>query len=440
MFLIPSHKNPLRQIKRLDRGWTILVRIRPLGGRKMARHSWTRARSGIRYREHPTRKHGVLPDRYYTLYYKVDGRMVQEALGWASDGWTLKAAEAELAELKQNQRRGLGPRTLKEKRAVQEAERRAKEAQALTVAEFWEKDYVHNLKARTKESSSDREIREFRLRIKPIIGNKELRTLTNADVERIIDKMKADHLSPRSQEYLRGTISRLWKHAALRKLVKAGDNPATGVKLPKVNNTRLRVLSGPEFKSILDHLAGLEISDHDLTIFCALTGCRFSEAARLKWEHIDFSRSRSLFPETKNRESREVHLADPIIEMLHRRGPGSPGMHVFLNGKGEPYTEPPWKFRTVVEALELNKERDKRDRVSFHTLRHTAATIAARQGTPLKDLQEMFGWKTPSMVFRYAKGDEAVQKQAVEGIAQALTGEPAKVLPLRRKKKVPHDS
>jgi len=212
------------------------------------------------------------------------------------------------------------------------------------------------------------------------------------------------------------------------------------VKLPKVNNTRLRVLSGPEFKSILDHLAGLEISDHDLTIFCALTGCRFSEAARLKWEHIDFSRSRSLFPETKNRESREVHLADPIIEMLHRRGPGSPGMHVFLNGKGEPYTEPPWKFRTVVEALELNKERDKRDRVSFHTLRHTAATIAARQGTPLKDLQEMFGWKTPSMVFRYAKGDEAVQKQAVEGIAQALTGEPAKVLPLRRKKKVPHDS
>jgi integrase len=86
-----------------------------------------------------------------------------------------------------------------------------------------------------------------------------------------------------------------------------------------------------------------------------------------------------------------------------------------------------------VDSLKLNEGRGKRDRVSFHTLRHTAATFAARRGTPVKDLQLLFGWKTPSMVFRYAHGDEAIQRQAVEGVAQALLGEPAKVIPLVRK-------
>jgi hypothetical protein len=48
-------------------------------------------------------------------------------------------------------------------------------------------------------------------------------------------------------------------------------------------------------------------------------------------------------------------------------------------------------------------------------------------------MQVVFGWKTPSMVFRYAKGSEDVQRQAMQGIAQALTGEMGKVLPMIKK-------
>lgn len=54
-------------------------------------------------------------------------------------------------------------------------------------------------------------------------------------------------------------------------------------------------------------------------------------------------------------------------------------------------------------------------------------------GVPVKDMQVVFGWKTPSMVFRYAKGSEDVQRQAMQGIAQALTGEMGKVLPMIKK-------
>jgi len=36
---------------------------------------------GVRYREHPTRKHGIRKDRYFALHYKVNGRVVDEEVG-----------------------------------------------------------------------------------------------------------------------------------------------------------------------------------------------------------------------------------------------------------------------------------------------------------------------------------------------------------------------
>ena len=35
---------------------------------------------GVRFYEHPTRKHGVRKDRYFTIYYRVDGKRREEAL------------------------------------------------------------------------------------------------------------------------------------------------------------------------------------------------------------------------------------------------------------------------------------------------------------------------------------------------------------------------
>jgi len=61
---------------------------------------------GIRYREHPTRKHGVPRhlDRYYVIRLAVDGIMRQEALGWESEGITLEKARLELAKLREARR------------------------------------------------------------------------------------------------------------------------------------------------------------------------------------------------------------------------------------------------------------------------------------------------------------------------------------------------
>lgn len=386
---------------------------------------------GVRYYEHETRKHGLRKDRYYSIRYQVSGKRREEGLGWSSEGMTEKKAVTELVRLQENNRRGEGPRTRQESRAENDRQQARQFAEGLTLADFWEQDYIHHLKARlTKKSSWEKEVAHFTNRIKPVMGSKPLKEITPEDAELMLERMKAEGLTPRTRQYAIGTLFRIWKHAARRKLVKAGDNPAAGVQIETVNNARTRVLTPAQLKDILDILLVIDPAAHDITMFCAYVGCRFSDAARLTWEHVDLTRGAALFPDTKNKETREVFLVPALLTMLERRGHGGAGESVFKRQSGLSYKETTRSFSKAVAQLELNEGRGKRDRATFHTLRHTAATLAARRGVPVKDMQILFGWKTPAMVFRYAKGDEDTQRRAMQGLAQSLTAEPAKVVPL----------
>ena len=109
--------------------------------------TWIYAGSGLRYREHKTRKYGPKPDRYWCLKYKLDGRDITEAVGWWSEDVSKAKCLEIMAELRRNQRTGRGPRTWRELKAAEKAqaaaslavEENAKEAalkSSLTLAEF----------------------------------------------------------------------------------------------------------------------------------------------------------------------------------------------------------------------------------------------------------------------------------------------------------------
>ena len=131
---------------------------------------------GVRYRQHPTRKHGVRFDRYFSVYYRLNGKVVEEGLGWAKDGWTAQKAAGELAKLKEAQRLGQGGQTLSEKRGAEqvrrEREQRRKEQEqkdALTFGQVFEGAYIEEAD-RTKDKVSCRRERElYRLYIQSII-------------------------------------------------------------------------------------------------------------------------------------------------------------------------------------------------------------------------------------------------------------------------------
>src|SRR3981081_1093029 len=107
---------------------------------------WLTITPGIRARDHATRRHGVRLDRYFTLRFSVDGHQVEEALGWASEGWTLARVQEELGKLREAKRTGEGPATLRERsQAMRLSERKKAEAEdrrrrlEKTVSDLWER-------------------------------------------------------------------------------------------------------------------------------------------------------------------------------------------------------------------------------------------------------------------------------------------------------------
>ena len=92
---------------------------------------------GVLFRDHKTRKHGVKKDRYFVIYYRFNGKNHQEAVGWASDGWSAKKARDVLAELKRNQRRGEPPFTLREREELIKQKEVERAQEEMTVASLF---------------------------------------------------------------------------------------------------------------------------------------------------------------------------------------------------------------------------------------------------------------------------------------------------------------
>lgn len=399
---------------------------------------WTKTQyPGVRFREHQNRKHGVKFDRYFVLHYKVAGEVKDEALGWASEGMTAEKAFMRLQELKANQKEGKGPSTLREQREENKATRKAEqvrqkaeiEAQK-TLAEYWVESYYPAAQLLKKQCSWSKEELHFRKWINPLLGDLPMRSIGLKQWDELVKSLSAAGLSPRSKEYITGTLRRILKHGYDRRMV--DDPPPTGKRVGisgPGNNRRLRVISHEEERAIMDALAANDVHAWRATRFAFLTGCRASECFDLTWSGVNFSLGRITFPETKNRDVRTIPLTPQVQQLFGGVRPGAPDQRVFVKQNGEPYLQAPSAFRTVVDHLGLNEGRSKRDRIVFHSIRHTVATRLAQRLGP-RDLMDVMGWRTVQMAMRYVHGNQAAKVAALELLG--VVPETGKVLPFEK--------
>src|ERR1700719_3387997 len=146
---------------------------------------WKTVSPGIRVRDHASRRHGVRLDRYFTLRFSADGRQVEEALGWASEGWTLARAPEELGKLREAKRTSEGPATLRERvRANRSAEREQAETEARrqrlekTVADLWDRYGKEVMAVENKPRTVAEKTRLWKQRIKPALAHLKVREVT----------------------------------------------------------------------------------------------------------------------------------------------------------------------------------------------------------------------------------------------------------------------
>lgn len=391
---------------------------------------------GVRYRVDPTRKHGVGYDKYFVLNHRNGDKVLNEPLGWASEGWTEEKAGLIMAELKQNKREGIGPRSLREKREREASQKRAEEdarreeaAKSRTLSEYWTETYLPVAQRSKKQSSCAKEEQHFNRWIAPIMGDMPLQSICLKQWDELVKTLSAAGLSARMKEYVTGTLRRILRHAYDRRMV--DDAPPTGKRVGITgpgNNRRLRVISHEEEEAIMEQLGTLDGWAWRITRFAFLTGCRASEAFNLTWANVDFTRGKIVFLDTKNRDSREIPITQPLQDLFDTLTPGAPRERVFPKSDGTAYSQAPSAFQTAVERLGLNEDRTRLDRVVFHSIRHTVATRLAARLRP-RDLMDVMGWRTVQMAMRYVHGNEDAKEKAL-----SMLGTPprsGKILPFQ---------
>lgn len=155
-----------------------------------------------------------------------------------------------------------------------------------------------------------------------------------------------------------------------------------------------------------------------LVIFLLYTGARIGEALWLDWRNISLDRAHVDFIDTKNGTSRGVPLHYRVIEVL-KAMPHSTGC-IFLKPDGTIYRPLDDDDPNDVSAGDRIKtgfqgavKRAGLTDFTPHGCRHTWATWHYQANRDLGALQKLGGWKTLSMVLRYAHTNVAEHKATI---------------------------
>jgi integrase len=341
-------------------------------------------------------------DRYFAIRYQAAGIRKEEGLGWESDGWTLEKAVSTLIALKEANKKGEGPTRLSEKREESKARKAKEKADTVTFKDIFDKYYYPQAKVEKVLKSHKREKSLYDCWIEPVIGELPLKKIAPIHLERVKKNMRDADLSARSIQYCLAVIRQVFNYA-YRNGMHTGDNPVKKVKSPKVDNRRIRFLSGSEVALLLKALKKENQEVWEMALISLHTGMRASEIFRLRWIDIDTDNGIITAKDTKNTRTRHTYMTSGVKKILKSKTLGAADDLIYPGLDGSERREVPETFRTVVSNLNFNKGiKDRRDRVVFHTLRHTYASWLVQNGENLYVVKERLGHSTMAMTERYS--------------------------------------
>ena len=267
--------------------------------------------------------------------------------------------------------------------------------------------------------------------------------LSPAHVARMLDELvvkptsRGEPRAPKTVADVRTTLVRAFGQAQRWGLL--SRNPAALVDPPHVPETEIIPLSLEEAWALLDAVAGHRLES--LYTVAIAHGIRMSEAIGAQWSYVDLESgtfevwptlTRTMEGEvveggTKNRRRRRFVLTATAVEQLRLHKHRLAEERLAL---GDAWTVSdlvwpsqvgtPLGHRALLRHLHSACARAGIRRVSFHTLRHSAATLLLAQGVDSRVVMEILGHTSPTMMRRYQHVVDELKHDAAAGMDTAL--------------------
>lgn len=345
---------------------------------------------GVYVREHATRRHNGKPDRCFEITFKTStGKKIWEKVGWASEGYSAAMAVHVRGERLRAIRHG-DELPLKKK------------AEEITFQELWKKYHEWALANR---KSFVAEANRYEKHIRPTLANLPLSQVSPLLLDTLKNNLVRDGYSSQTVKHVLVLVRQVVNKGIVWGLYD-GRNPIGQVKLPQPNNKRERFLTPEEARVLFEELGRVSTDWRDIALFSLHTGLRAGEIFGLKWADVDLEQGVISILDSKAGKAQKAFMTATIKEMLTERMVGrqdSPSDLVFRSRKGVRIREVSDTFSRVVEKLGLNDGiQDRRQRVCFHTLRHTFASWLALSGKSILLIKELLRHSSVTLSERYS--------------------------------------
>ncbi len=221
---------------------------------------------------------------------------------------------------------------------------------------------------------------------------------------------KETSLKPASINRRMATLKHMLHKAAEWGMIEG--NPATGVKLHKENNRRLRYLTPEECNALLEACPSATL--RQVIVLALNTGMRRGEILNLKWANVNLREGYLEILEQKNGEHSTIPLNSTALDTLRSIPRRLDSDYVFTGMKpGEPFYDLKRQFEKAISTAKL-------EGVTFHILRHTCASHLVMAGVDIATVRDILRHKSIEMTLRYAHLSPSHKKAAVEALENAL--------------------
>ncbi|MBK7106595.1 MAG: site-specific integrase [Ignavibacteriae bacterium] len=238
-------------------------------------------------------------------------------------------------------------------------------------------------------------------------GKLTFRMIDSYWIESFFNFLRAEVKSKNTQNAYANKLSAVLNSAVKDKFI--SSNPMLHIKKPEKVSVQKVYLIESEIKQLID----TPIKHKELKLgflFSCFTGLRYSDIKKLTWSEIKNNRIEIIQKKTK--EPIYLDLSDTAIAILNQKYQletinnikPMPNRRVFrLPGNKRNDLLREWAKKACLDEIRWKKTEDSKSHLTFHSARHTYATLAITQGIDLYTVSQLLGHTDIKTTQVYAK-------------------------------------